>query len=197
MVSSLARQDVSPVVAQSDVRRYAYADPPYPGLARYYREHADYDGEVDHRELISRLVRTFDGWALSTSADALPAVLAMCPGDVSVAAWFRGPRPTFSESPLSSWEPVVYRGARRVSTAWSMRRLDSLVYVARPRLTDRQRVVGSKPAAFFAWLFTLLGLLPDDELEDVFPGSGRLLLSWQTYRLEQRRESVVQGSLQL
>jgi hypothetical protein len=35
--------------------RLAYADPPYPGRAHLYADHPDYAGEVDHRELISRL----------------------------------------------------------------------------------------------------------------------------------------------
>lgn len=35
--------------------RMAYADPPYPGKAGYYRDHPDYGGEVDHAELVARL----------------------------------------------------------------------------------------------------------------------------------------------
>ena len=66
----------------------AYADPPYPGKARLYQDHPDYGGEVDHAELIERLA-AYDGWALSTSAEALPAVLAVCPLGVRVAAWHR------------------------------------------------------------------------------------------------------------
>ena len=58
--------------------RLAYADPPYPGRARLYRDHPDYGGEVDHAELIER-PGVYDGWALSTSAEALPEVLALWP----------------------------------------------------------------------------------------------------------------------
>lgn len=98
--------------AADEALRLAYADPPYPGLsARYYSEHPDFDGEVDHTELIRRL-STYDGWALSTSARALPSVLALCPPGVRVAAWFRGERPTRSEGPLNAWEPVIYFGGR-------------------------------------------------------------------------------------
>ena len=67
-------------VASSSPLRLAYADPPYPGLAGYYRDHPDFAGEVDHTELVERLVAEFpDGWALSTSARALRDVLASCP----------------------------------------------------------------------------------------------------------------------
>src|SRR5581483_8068705 len=89
----------------------AYADPPYPGKSGIYRGHPDYAGEVDHHELVARL-EPYDGWALSTSAEALPGVLAFCPPGVRVAAWHRGPRTVASRYPLSSWEPVIYYGGR-------------------------------------------------------------------------------------
>lgn len=78
-----------PLVAERSLTplRLAYADPPYPGKARYYRGHPDFAGEVDHRALIGRLVATYDGWALSTSAEALPEVLSFCP---PVCAWRPG-----------------------------------------------------------------------------------------------------------
>ena len=65
-------------VAPGRPLRLAYADPPYPGKARLYRDHPDYAGEVDHAALLARLAG-YDGWALSTSAEALPAMLALCP----------------------------------------------------------------------------------------------------------------------
>lgn len=94
--------------------RLAYADPPYPGRSRrYYGDHPDYAGEVDHAELIASLVATYDGWALSTSADALVDVLALCPPGVKVAAWHRGARPRRRVvRPLNAWEPVIYFGER-------------------------------------------------------------------------------------
>lgn len=112
--------------------RIAYADPPYPGLARrYYAGHPDFAGEVDHRELLARL-RKFDGWALSTSARALPQVLALCVElglDVRVAAWVRGARPhQHAAGPLPSWEPVVYVHARtRRGSTRATRRDEQLV----------------------------------------------------------------------
>lgn len=45
----------------AEVKRLAFADPPYPRLARrYYQTHTDYRGEVDHAELVSRL-QAYDG----------------------------------------------------------------------------------------------------------------------------------------
>jgi len=44
-------------VAPGRPLRLAYADPPYPGKARLYRDHPDYGGEVDHAALLARLAR--------------------------------------------------------------------------------------------------------------------------------------------
>jgi hypothetical protein len=165
--------------------RLAYADPPYPGLsARYYADHPDYAGEVDHRALLERLA-TYDGWALSTSArPGLQLVLGLCAElglDVRVASWTRGPRPTRSAWPLASWEPVVYAGGRQVDDGSPSCRSDSLVHHARPRTSDPARVVGAKPAAFAGWLFELLGARPGDQLDDLFPGSGGIGRAWSVF----------------
>lgn len=106
-------------VAAGHPRRLAYADPPYPGLSkRYYGDHRDYAGEVDHVELVAHL-ETFDAWALSTSARALQHVLGLCPSTVRVAAWVRGERPNQAAVvPQNAWEPVILGGdltTRRVA----------------------------------------------------------------------------------
>lgn len=177
-----AAEETSPV-AGGHPRRLAYADPPYPGKAFYYRDHPDYGGEVDHAALIRRL-RSYDGWALSTSAAALPAVLALCPPGVRVAAWHRGERPTRSWQPLNAWEPVIYLPARPLEASRATggtRRVDSLVHGVTPMTTLPGRVVGAKPAAFCQWLFDLLAALPGDSLDDLYPGSGAVTRAWHAY----------------
>lgn len=160
--------------------RLAYADPPYPGKSnRYYGDHPDYAGEVDHRELIAQLAAGIDGWALSTSASALPYVLSLCPPGVRVAAWIRGDRNAKALGPLNAWEPVIYWGGRRDVDL--PRRLDALHLIARARTTDPARVVGAKPAGFARWIFELLGALPQDEFVDLFPGSGGMARAWSVY----------------
>lgn len=165
--------------------RFAYADPPYPGQSeKHYSAHVDYAGEVDHPALIDRLVADYpDGWALSTSSRSLPRLLKLdtCPDDVHIAAWHRGERPTRSSLPLQAWEPVIYRGGRQQPPPIGdgpSTRTDSLVYIARARLTDPHRVTGAKPAEFLWWLFDLLGALPGDELDDLYPGSGGVSRAW-------------------
>ncbi|MFI0373456.1 hypothetical protein ACH35V_36830 [Actinomadura sp. 1N219] len=165
--------------------RLAYADPPYPGNARLYRDHPDYAGEVDHAALIDGLAG-YDGWALSTSAAALPAVLALCPPGVRVAAWHRGERATAARWPLNAWEPVIYTHGRptdapRLSPTDATRRVDSLVHGVSPMTTLPGRVIGAKPAAFCRWIFDLLGAAPGDTLDDLFPGSGAVTRAWAAF----------------
>ena len=170
--------------------RLAYADPPYPGMSRkYYGTHRDFAGEVDHEARGASLAATCDGWALSTSAAALPTVLGYCPPGVRVAAWFRGERVNVrARRPLSAWEPVIYFGGRlgvaedrRDASRPPGQRVDALVYRAGVRRTDPARVIGAKPATFARWVFDLLGALPGDELVDVFPGSGGIARAWADY----------------
>ena len=158
--------------------RLAYADPPYPGKAWLYRGHPDYAGEVDHAALIRRLAG-YDGWALSTSAEALPGVLALCPPGVRVAAWHRGERPTASRWPLHAWEPVIYAGGRQIiRDRLQPRRADSIVCGVAAVTTLPGRVIGAKPAAVCRWIFDLLGAGPGDTLDDLFPGSGAVTRAW-------------------
>lgn len=174
--------------------RLAYADPPYPGNARrYYGSHPDFAGEVDHAALLSRLA-SYDGWALSTSARALPAVLALCVAQgltVRVGAWMRGARPHATAHVVNAWEPVVFAGGRDTSDGTP----DALIAVARARPTLPTSVVGMKPPAFIEWVFRLLGAQLGDELDDLFPGSGLVTRSWHLY--QGRDPSRVAGAVHL
>lgn len=154
--------------------RFAYADPPYPGLANYYPERA----EVDHASLVDRLVQEFpDGWALSTSSKALRDVLALCPPDVRICAWFHGPRRTKSRRALASWEPLIVWRGRPLPTAVVQDLSDGLIDESRYRAFPGA-MIGMKPPGFAEWLFRQLGAVPGDELADLFPGSGAIGRAW-------------------
>ncbi len=161
---------------------WVYLDPPYPGKADLYRDHPDYGGEVDHVELIASVAQAgvCDGWALSTSAQALQDVLAICTGlgvEVSVASWHRGGRAGRNpRGPRNAWEPVIYSGTRHGSHRW-----DVLNHASRARITDPNRVIGAKPAVFARWLFELWGAAPGDTFEDRFAGSGGMQVAWDNY----------------
>jgi hypothetical protein len=116
--------------------RFAYADPPYPGKAGYYPEQA----EVDHQALVERLVADFpDGWALSTSAEALQHVLTLCPAGVRVCSWQRAVRPTRSRRPISAWEPLIVHGGRELPLDEPQAVRDALVYGGRYRTVGIER----------------------------------------------------------
>jgi hypothetical protein len=150
--------------------RVAYADPPYPGQARkrYGTK------EVDHRALLKKLA-TFDGWALSTSARALRAVLPLCPPDVRVASWVKlqhgNPR---TRGIHNVWEAVIVKPARNLQPGVP----DSLVAAAARGGEEADQLVGRKPIAFTAWLFGLLGTVAGDTFEDLFPGTGAVSRAW-------------------
>ena len=169
-------------VVSGQPRRIAYADPPYPGLAaKYYRNHPDYAGEVDHKQLVEQLA-TFDGWALSTSAEALPFVLSLlAPFDGwAIASWVKGGQPGKARQARSSWEPVLYKPAR--ASVSSQPGWDSFCGAARARLTDPKRVIGAKPPGFCLWVFRdLIRAAGGDNFTDLFPGSGGVQRAWDLY----------------
>ena len=181
--SAAAAGDVSRVDQALQPRRLAYADPPYPGLAHYYRDHPDYGGEVDHGELLSKLA-TYDGWALSTSARALPQVLALAVAQglpVRVAAWVRGPRAhATAVHALNAWEPVIYVPVASRSRGDGSR-IDVLTHGVAAMTALPGRVIGAKPAAFCRWMFDLIGAQPADTLDDLFPGSGIVGRAWEFF----------------
>ena len=184
--------------------RFAYADPPYPGQSyRLYGDHPDYAGEVDHAELIARLELEFpDGWALSTSASALPEVLALCPysrgtdpknpgrvepdKSVRVMAWVKPGGAPFPVSVQYGWEPVILRGGRRAKygRTWDYLIAQPDRYQFRRHLQPAGLVKGAKPRAFCEWIFRALGARPGDELVDLFPGSGAVGRAWEAFEAQ-------------
>jgi hypothetical protein len=171
--------------------KVAYADPPYPGQsAKHYADHPDFAGEVDHKALIKQLERDFpDGWALSTGAKNLQDVLALCP-PVRVLIW-KKPGTPFGDKFIWSWEPVLLRGCRRPSEfvrdmVDAMPLGQMVTFRARPG----EDVTGSKPDAFCRWLFQAMGLQPDDEFHDLFPGSGAVRREWEAWRAQSTLEAA-------
>lgn len=167
--------------------RLAYADPPYIGLSRrYYGDQPTYAGEVDHRELLSRLA-TFDGWALSCSSSSVPAIAALLvaedlPGRLAV--WVRQPAPHPHARIVTGWEGVFYKPARVARDPDATGPLTDVfdeIRNARPRPTLPGAVIGMKPPAYCVWLFQLLGATPGDELVDLFPGSGIVDRTWREW----------------
>jgi hypothetical protein len=162
---------------------FAYADPPYLGCCNLYDHYHPFDqcwDDLDtHNLLIGYLVDVFpDGWAMSLSSPSLRSILPLCPEDVRVAAWTK-PFHAYKKGvrPAYAWEPVVYRGGRnppwephppppKNGTATTPKDFHS------SNITLRKGLTGAKPAAFCDWVLTLLNVQSDDEIIDLFPGTG-------------------------
>lgn len=154
--------------------KVAYADPPYLGCCGLYQHHHPdglcWDDDYTHAFLIQKLCVGFpDGWALSLSTPSLRTILPMCPEDCRVAAWVK----TFAAfkpnvNPAYAWEPVIWRGGRqkRARTEPTVRD-----WVAEG-ITLKRGLTGAKPEAFVTWLFDLLGVQENDEVIDIYPGTG-------------------------
>ena len=157
--------------------KFAYADPPYPGHTKRGLYKADPRcAEVDHAELIARLVEQYpDGWALSTSSPALRDVLPLAPRDTRVMAWVK-PFASFKPgvNPGYCWEPVLVRGGRKMG-----RDLPTVRDYVAANILLKKGCAGAKPEQFCRWLFNVLGAQPGDELDDLFPGSGMVTATWR------------------
>ncbi len=153
--------------------RFAFADPPYLGVAYRYPEHPDaaiWDDPETHCALIAQLELGYpDGWALSASSPSLRPILPMCPPGVRVAAWVK-PFAVFKRNVriAYAWEPVIIRGGRKSSKDGAAVGRDWFSHV----ITLKRGTVGAKPPAFCRWVLDLLGYVDGDTVDDLFPGSG-------------------------
>jgi hypothetical protein len=163
--------------------RFGLADPPYVGNSRLYKGHPDYQGEVNHMSLIRRLGE-FDGWALCLSIKSLRSILSICPEDVITLAWFKPIAPPLGDHRRYNWEPVILRPVRRPAPGYV-----PLAHISSPpqftwREKPKEHVIGEKPLSFCHWIFAAAGLRPEeDELIDLFPGSGAVTKAWKTFQL--------------
>jgi hypothetical protein len=151
--------------------RLAYADPPYLGQGNRY-DHDDagrWDDVAEHHALLAHLSASYDGWAMSCSAPSLRDLLPGAPAKTRVAAWVK-PFAAYKRSVriAYTWEPVLFVPARDSSTDGAP--------VGRDHLSEpmamRRGLIGAKPPRFCTWVLDLVGYIPGDEIDDLFPGTG-------------------------
>lgn len=163
--------------------RFAYADPPYLGYCRYYDHHHPdglcWDDLDTHRALIERLAE-YDGWALSLSMPSLRELWPLTPADTRVLTWcksFASYKP--GVHPAYATEPIIIRGPR------TRGRTETTVadyHVA--RITLQRGLTGAKPESVVWWLLAALNVKADDELIDLYPGSGAVGRAWDRWRAQ-------------
>lgn len=162
--------------------KFAYADPPYLGCGRMYDAHhpeaRQWDKWESHARLIFDLEKDYpDGWALSASSPSLTTLLEFCPDEVRIGAWVK-PFASFKPNvnPAYAWEPVIFMGGRKRDRSEPTVR----DWVA-ANITLERGLTGAKPREFCFWVFQLLGAQKDDELVDLFPGTGAITAAWKEY----------------
>jgi hypothetical protein len=161
--------------------KIGYADPPYINCAHLYRDHPDYGGEVDHAALVERLQDEFDGWVLHAAATAASvAILAPLVKQTGARwmAWVKGFAAFKRNVPVAhAWEPVIVKAARKpvVSTRLVMRD-----WIECP-IAMKRGLTGAKPEAVCHWAFEMVAARPEDDLYDLFPGTGAVAKAWQSW----------------
>ena len=163
--------------------KLGYADPPYIGLAHLYKDHPDYAGEVDHVALIERLEAEYDGWVLHAAATAKSmAVLAPLVEKVPGARWMtwvKGFAAFKRNVPVAyAWEPVIVKPARKPVVSKRLVMRDWIEC----SITLKRGLTGAKPEAVCHWAFEMLGARPEDDLHDMFPGTGAVSEAWRTWQ---------------
>lgn len=160
--------------------RIAYADPPYISCAHLYPEQQ----EVDHADLLHRLDSEFDGWVLHAAATSVSfgvlAPLVAHRTDVRWMAWTKGFAAFKKNVPVGyAWEPVLVKAARKPVVS---KRIVPLRDWLQESITLKRGMTGAKPEKVCHWLFECVGARPDDELADLYPGSGAVSKAWETWR---------------
>lgn len=162
--------------------KIGYADPPYIGCAHLYKDHPDFAGEVDHALLIELLESEFDGWVLHASATAnsmtILAPLAAATG-ARWMCWVKG-FAAFKRnvSVAYAWEPVLVKPARKPVVSKRIVMRDWI----QESITLRKGLTGAKPEKVCHWAFEAVGARPEDELCDLFPGTGAVGKAWRTWQ---------------
>lgn len=162
--------------------KFAYADPPYFGMAEKFYGHlhpnaADYDRIETHQALVERMNAEYDGWAMSLTSTTLKDILPLCPSDSRVMAWVK---PFASFKPgvgvAYAWEPVIVRGGRKRERTQSTVRDWCAV-----NITLKRGFVGAKPRDFVVWLMEVFNVQPGDIVDDIFHGSGAVQETLDAY----------------
>jgi hypothetical protein len=159
--------------------KFAYADPPYLGLAEKFYGDPTYDDPKAHVALVARLCDEFsDGWAMSLSSVTLRTILPMCPEKARVAAWVK-PFASFKPgvNPAYVWEPVIFFGGRGKRP----RNIDTIRDYHSENAAMKRGFQGCKPPGFAQWIVQLLGadVRRGDTITDLFHGSGAMLGVWR------------------
>jgi hypothetical protein len=170
--------------------KLAYADPVYYGCGKLYAdEHVnahDWDYPHRHESLVEYLQDDFDGWVLHLSAT--PASIALYAPLVEKTgarwcSWRKGFAAFKRNVPVAyAWEPVIIKAARKPVVSKRLVMRDWIDTDIQESITLKRGLTGAKPERVCHWAFELMGARPEDELSDLFPGSGAVTRAWATWQ---------------
>lgn len=171
----------------TEAMKIGYADPPYIGCAHLYKAHPDYAGEVDHVALVERLETEFDGYVLHAGAhNASEAILAPMAARYGwrKGIWVKSFAAFKRNVPVAyAWEPVYIKTARKPVVSKRLVMRDWIEFpVIKHSIAMKRGLTGAKPEAVCHWAFELVGARPDDNLIDLFPGTGAVTKYWRTWQ---------------
>lgn len=166
--------------------KLGYADPPYLGCGTLYASHhADalaWDDPATHARLVEQLQDEFDGWVLHGSAT--PASIALYGSLVEKTgarwcSWVKQFAAFKRNVPVAyAWEPVIIKAVRKPVVS---KRLVMRDWIMCP-ITMRRGLTGAKPEPVVHWALELAAMRPDDELDDLFPGTGAVTKAWRSWQ---------------
>jgi hypothetical protein len=180
--------------------KFAIADPPYLGRAvRYYgeggrggrnRKQADkhpeafiWDNPKTHQDLAKNLMRDFDGFAIAMSVHSLSTYLQVLETDsengIRVGVWHR-PNAVPSGSRVTNyWEPVIFKIPKCRKGRFKGPHTNDVLTCN----ISQNGFIGSKPIEWTHWVLDVLGVTEDDEVHDLFHGSGAVADALKIQRL--------------
>ncbi len=170
--------------------KFAIADPPYLGSAhRWYGiggrakgkgkgradEHPEaylWDDPKTHIELAVKLMSEYDGFAIAATSHSLSTYLSVIPTErengIRILSWIKPASIPSGSRITQSWEPVIIKVPKdRKGRGKGKQMVDYLIEPA-----PRNNFAGSKPLKWTFWVLDALGVKQDDEIHDLFNGSG-------------------------
>ena len=109
---------------------------------------------------------------------SLREILPLCPPDCRVMAWVKGFasfKPGIKQAQFA-WEPVIVRGGRPFVENHCVR--DWI----QESMTLQRGFRGAKPERVIFWLLSVLNAQPQDQLDDLFPGSGAVSAAFESWK---------------
>lgn len=161
--------------------RLAYADPPYVNCAHLYKDQPEYDGEIDYPALIKKIETEYDGYVLHASSPSIPYLTTLlAPETYRIMAWIK-PFAAFKKnvSVAYAWEPVFVRPVRKPVVSGRVIMRDWFPH----SITMKKGLTGVKPSAVVEWALEMAGMEHNDDLDDLYPGTGAVTAAWEAWKI--------------